>query len=346
MVDGNAERQWVGIDLHLRRSVICRIDALGNELGCVQIDNDPKTLVREVRKAGRKAPVAIEATYGWYWAVDALTAAKFDVHLAHPYGLKAMRSRRRVKTDAKDAYELANLLRLGSLPEAYIAPPDLRQLRELVRHRTRLVSNATAVKAGIRALLAKHGIRLAVTDLECQRGTAALDDVVLEGQFAFRLESQRRQLLMLTDEIGSVEVALDKTLRRNPHYRALQRIRGIGPVLAAIFVAEIGDITRFKTADALACWAGITPRIYASDRTVRRGHVSKEGCALVRWAAVEAVQRQCEPCVKEVKDRIVTRRGHGARNIAKVAAAHRMLELVYYTMRDGQARALTPDQAA
>jgi transposase len=262
------------------------------------------------------------------------------------HGLKAMRSRRRVKTDAKDAYELANLLRLGSLPQAYIAPPELRELRELVRHRTRLVSNATAVKAGIRALLAKHGIRLAVTDLECQRGTAALDGVVLEGQFAFRLESQRRQLLMLTDEIGSVEVALDKALRKNPHYRALQKIRGIGPVLAAIFVAEIGDITRFKTADALACWAGITPRIYASDRTVRRGHISKEGCALVRWAAVEAVQRQCEPCVKEVKDRIVTRRGHGARNIAKVAAAHRMLELVYYTMRDGQPRALAPAVAA
>ena len=346
MVDGNAQGQWVGIDLHLRRSVICRIDAQGVELECVQIDNDRKTLVREVRKAGRKAPVAIEATYGWYWAVDALKGAGFDVHLAHPYGLKTMRSRKRVKTDAKDAYELANLLRLGSLPEAYIAPPELRELRELVRHRVRLVNNATAVKAGIRALLAKHGIRLEASDLESAIGTAQLDEVVLAGQFARRLESQRRLLLVLTDEIGSVEVALDKALKRNPHYRALQKIRGIGPVLAAIFVAEIGDITRFKTADALACWAGITPRIYASDRTVRHGHVSKEGCALVRWAAVEAVQRQCEPSVRAVKDRIGDRRGHGAHNIAKVAAAHRMLDLIYYTMRDGQPRALQPATAA
>jgi transposase len=346
VVDGNAQGQWVGIDLHLHRSVICRIDTQGVELECVQIDNDPRTLVREVRKAGRRAPVAIEATYGWYWAVDALKGAGFDVHLAHPYGLKAMRSRKRVKTDARDAYELANLLRLGSLPEAYIAPPELRQLRELVRHRTRLVANATAVKAGIRALLAKHGIRLAVTDLECQTGTAELDQVVLDGLFARRLESQRRLLLVLTDEIGSVEVLLDKALKNHPQYRALQNIRGIGPVLAAVFVAEIGDITRFKTADALACWAGITPRIYSSDRTMRHGHVSKEGCALVRWAAVEAVQRQCEPCVREVKERIITRRGHRSRNIAKVAAAHRMLDLVYYTMRDGQPRALKPAVAA
>jgi hypothetical protein len=65
VVDGTAERQWVGIDLHLHRSVICRIDDQGNEIDWVRIDNDPKALVRAVRNAGRKVPVAIEATYGW-----------------------------------------------------------------------------------------------------------------------------------------------------------------------------------------------------------------------------------------------------------------------------------------
>jgi transposase len=120
----------------------------------VRIGNDPKALVAECRKVGRAVPVAIEATYGWYWAVDALLAAGFEVHLAHPLGMKALRKRKRVKTDPADAYELANLLRLGSLPEAYISPPDLRELRELVRHRRQLVKLATAVKAGIRALLA------------------------------------------------------------------------------------------------------------------------------------------------------------------------------------------------
>ena len=135
MGDDIAGRQVVGIDLHLYRSVIARVDERGNELGWIRVDNDPKTLIAECRKAGRGAPVAIEATYGWYWAVDALLAARFEVHLAHPLGLKALRKRKRVKTDPRDAYELATLLRLGSLPEAYIAPPDLRELRELVRHR-------------------------------------------------------------------------------------------------------------------------------------------------------------------------------------------------------------------
>jgi transposase len=190
--DGISNKQFVGVDLHLHRSVICRIDERGRQLDCVQIDNDPKALVREVRRAGRGAPVAVEATYGWYWAVDALQAARVEVHLAHPFGMKAMRKRKRVNTDARDAYELANLLRLGSLPEAYIAPPELRELRELVRHRRQLTQTATSVKAQIRALLAKHGTRLPATCLESQSGQEQLAAVRLPTCAAGRLESRRR----------------------------------------------------------------------------------------------------------------------------------------------------------
>ena len=341
MSDGIAGRQVVGIDLHLYRSVIGRIDELGNELGWVRIENDPTALVAECRKAGRGAPVTIEATYGWYWAVDALLAAGFEVHLAHPLGLKALRKRKRVKTDPRDAYELANLLRLGSLPEAYISPPDLRELRELVRHRRQLVKLSTSVKAGIRALLAKHNIRLSATQLESDTATGLMDALTLPGTYAQRLASQRRLMLVLADEIASTEVEVHGRLRNHPGYRNLLTVKGIGPILAAVFVAEIGDVTRFPTAGALCCWAGLTPRHYESDKTVHRGHISKEGDTLVRWAAVEAIQRQTEPAVKAVREGIVARRGKTARNIAKVAAARRMLEVVYYVLRDGQARCLT-----
>ena len=341
MSDAIAEKQFVGVDLHLHRSVIVRIDERGRQLDCVQIDNDPKVLVREVRKAGRGAHVAIEAAYGWYWAVDALQAARFQVHLAHPYGMKAMRKRKRVKTDARDAYELANLLRLGSLPEGYIAPKQLRELRELVRHRRQLVKTATSVKSGIRALLAKHGVRLAVSHLEAASGQGLLDLVELASCAAARLDSRRRLMMMLDNEIDTLDVELDRRLKSHPGYRNLLKVKGIGPVLAAVFVVEIGDITRFGTPDQLACWAGITPRHYESDRTVRRGHISKEGCALVRWAAVEAVQRQCEPAVARVREDILARRGRQARNVAKVAAGRKMLEVVFYVLRDGQARCLT-----
>ena len=347
MSDAISEKQFVGVDLHLHRSVICRIDGYGKQLDCVQIDNDPKALVKAVRAAGRGVPVAIEATYGWYWAVDALQAAKFDVHLAHPYGMKAMRKRKRVKTDAKDAYELANLLRLGSLPEGYIAPKDLRELRELVRHRRQLTKTATSVKSQIRALLAKHGIRLPVTHLEAASGQEQLDLVELPECAASRLESRRRLMMLLDNEIDSLDVELDRRLKNHVGYRNLLKVKGIGPVLAAIFVVEIGDITRFKTPEQLTCWAGLTPRHHESDHTVRRGHISKEGCALVRWAAVEAIQRQSEPVVVKKREDILARRGRQARNVAKVAAGRKMLEIVFYVLRDGQARCLqTVEDAA
>ena len=85
--------------------------------------------------------MVLEATYGWYWAVDALQAAGAQVHLAHPLGVKAFEYRR-VKNDVRDATDLADLLRMGRLPEAWIAPPATRELRELVRHRAKLVGAA------------------------------------------------------------------------------------------------------------------------------------------------------------------------------------------------------------
>ncbi len=347
MSDGIArKKQFVGVDLHLHRSVIVRIDNRGRELECVRIDNSVSGLVAEVAKAGQGAPVAIEATYGWYWAVDALQAKGFEVHLAHPYGMKQMRKRRRVKTDHADALELARLMRLGSLPEAYIAPVELRELRELVRHRQQLTKVATSTKGGIRAGLAKHGIRLPVSKLNTVAGSDLLDELRLPGYYGQRLAAQRRMMMLVEDELARVERELDRRLKTDPDYRRLQRIKGIGPILAAVFVVEIGDVSRFRNAAAITCWAGLTPRVHESDRRRHDGSISKEGCALVRWAAVESVQRQCEPVIRAVRDDILARRGKRAKNTAKVAAARRMLEVVYYTLRDGEARCLTKPVAA
>src|SRR5574342_993762 len=89
-------------------------------------------------RAGERPEVVLEATYGWYWAADALAELGATVHLAHPLGVKAF-SYRRVKNDQRDAADLADLLRMGRLPHAWIAPPEVRRLRDLVRHRAKLV---------------------------------------------------------------------------------------------------------------------------------------------------------------------------------------------------------------
>jgi hypothetical protein len=109
------DRRYVGIDLHRRRSVIYAMDAEGERLFCERIENDALRLLEVVSVAGDGAEVVIEATYGWYWAVDLLRGAGFSVHLARPSGNDW--GKRRVKNDERDARDLADLLRLGRLAE-------------------------------------------------------------------------------------------------------------------------------------------------------------------------------------------------------------------------------------
>jgi len=150
------ERQYVAIDLHRLRSLIVRENDAGEEVGVVRIDNDPIALAQALADAGPEPEVAIEATYGWYWAVDVLEELGAQVRLVNPSGLQW--GDRRVKNDYKDCKELLDRMRLHKLPEAWIAPPPVRELRELVRYRHKLVCLRTGLKAQVKAVLAKHGL--------------------------------------------------------------------------------------------------------------------------------------------------------------------------------------------
>jgi transposase len=331
------EKQYVGIDLHRRRSVIVRKNAAGEMLGKVQIDNSPLALAQAVAAAGPEPEVVIEATFGWYWAVDVLTEMGATVHLAHPLGNNNW-GNRRVKNDERDASDLVDLLRLGRLAEAWIAPPEVRDLREIVRYRHKLVQLRSGLKAQIHAVMGKHCVLPARTNMFGPGGTAQLDELKLPGGYSARLGSLRELIAAYDEEIRILDRRIAFELHDHKGYRAIQAIDGVGPIMAAVFVAEIGDVTRFANADRLCCWAGLTPRHRESDNKVHRGAISKQGSRLLRWAAIEAVQKNhAGGDFKDAYRRISERRG---RNIAKVAAARRVLTLVFYGLRDGEIRCL------
>ena len=332
-----AGQQFVGIDLHRRRSVIVRTAESGEVLESVRILNDVESLDRVIGRAGEEPEVVLEATYGWYWAVDALQEAGARVHLAHPLGVKAFEYRR-VKNDFRDAADLADLLRMGRLPEAWIAPPATRELRELVRHRAKLVALRSHCKAEVHAVLAKCGVQVVMSDLFGIEGNKLLDRLRLPAAYAARIGSLRRLMDDLDFEIEVFTDAVQGRLRADPGYVAVQQIPGIGPILGAVFIAEIGDVTRFDSAPQLACWAGLTPKHHESDTHVRRGRITKQGSRLVRWAAVESVKRlDTQTRVGALRDRVAERRGG---NIGAVAAARQQVEYVFYALRDGHVRAL------
>ena len=331
-----AQREYVGIDLHRRRSVIVRKDAAGETLESVQIVNDPLALAEVVGRAGEAPEVVLEACYGWYWAADLLAEIGAKVHLAHPLGNNW--GNRRVKNDERDAADLVDLLRLGRLAEAYIAPPAQRELRELVRHRAKLVAIRSGLKAQVHAILAKQGIAVEVTDLFGRVGRAQLKEAPLDDVYRLRVDSLLGLVDGFSTEIDRFAALVAEHLADDAGYWAIQDIPGVGPVLAAIFVAEIGDIGRFAGAAQLTAWAGLTPRHRESDTHVQRGHITKQGSRLVRWAAVEAVGRQrgATP-VAVLNHRVADRRG---KSIGRVAGARKLLTLVYYGLRDGEIRCL------
>jgi transposase len=336
------DRRYVGIDLHRRRSVIYAMNAEGDKLFCERIANDSLRMLEVVCAAGAGAEVVIEATYGWYWAVDLLQEAGFSVHLSHPSGNDW--GKRRVKNDERDARDLADLLRLGRLAEAWIAPPSVREARELVRYRAKLVQLRSGLKAQVHAVMAKEGVLPGVTDMFGPKGQTLLDAMELADAYLARVESLRDLIEVYDREVVILERRIHDLLRDDPGYQAIQALDGVGRTIAAIFVTEIGDIRRFCSPEALCSWAGLTPRHRESDTKVVRGKITKQGSKLVRWAALEAIVRyHGGPPLRDTFHRVAERRGT---NKARVAVARKLLTLVYYGLRDGEIRCLRERTAA
>jgi transposase len=183
--------------------VIVVLASDGTELWTKRIDNDPLTLGLEIEKAGPSPEVVLEATWGWYWAADVISEAGGRVHLAHPLGIKGFENRR-VKTDRVDARLLADLLRMGMLPESWIAPEDVRYQRELVRYRRKLSQLRAGLKAQVHAVLGKEGLMAPISHMWGPGGSAWLDETEMADAYETRVRSLRRLIKLYDTEITSV----------------------------------------------------------------------------------------------------------------------------------------------
>jgi transposase len=328
----------VGIDLHRNRSHIAVIDEQGEVTLSRRIVNGRETFLELLGGLEGESQIAVEATYGWEWLAELLEDAGYDLHLAHPLRTRAIAAAR-VKTDAVDAKTLALLLRADLLPEAYVAPRELRDLRELLRHRIALTAMRSALKNRVHAILAKHGITREHSDLFGKGGRQFLAALELREAPRARLDSLIALICDFDREIDETSKEIDQRAKADDRVEVLCQIRGIGPYTAMLILAEVGEISRFPDARHLCAWAGLTPTVRSSDGKARLGHISRQGSPALRWALVEAAQK-CTTGggpLREQFERIAKRRG---RKIAKVAVARQILTLSYYGLRDGEIRCL------
>jgi transposase len=319
---------YVGIDVHRKRSQV----AVVTEDGTVQLNkntvNGTEPILRLIGDLPAGTPVAFEAAFGWGWLVRLLEDYGFEAHLVHPLRCKAIASAR-LKNDKVDAATLAQLLRADLLPEAWIAPPAVRQLRALLRHRAGLVRLGTQQQNRIHAVVADFGYDRAGSYLSGPgRGWLA----------GLELPAISREIVTdclafidaLAPEIDRIDAELRQHAKADPRVKTLTTLPGVGQFTALVMLAEIGDITRFPSARKLASWAGLTPTVRGSDRTVRHGHISKQGSAWLRWVLNQAAQTaKRSPEFAATYAAIAKKRGT---KIATIAIARKLLNRAWHLL--------------
>jgi hypothetical protein len=232
---------------------------------------------------------------------------------------------------------------MGRLPEAWLAPPAVRELRELVRYRAKLVALRSGLKAQVHAVLAKQGVRVPMSDLFGVAGGRLLDEFRLGRAYGPRVASLRTLLVAYDQEITMLGREIASALAGDVGYLAIQAIPGVGPVLAAVFVAEIGDVHRFTGAPQLCSWAGLTPQVRNSDRNLRHGHITKAGLALgTRDRAGGRPDGQRHPMFASTYAQLARPRGS---HIATTAIARRLLARSFHILTQ-LATAPAPEKAS
>ena len=330
---------YVGIDVHRKRSQVAVVTGDGTVELNKNVVNGSEPMLRLIGDLPAGTPVAFEAAFGWGWLAELLEDYGFEAHLVHPLRCKAIASAR-LKNDKVDAATLAQLLRADLLPEAWIAPPAVRQLRALLRHRAGLVRLRTQQQNRIHAVVADFGFDRAGSYLSGPgRGwLAGLD-----------LPAASREIVTdclavidgLPPVIDRIDGELHAHAKADPRVKALRTLPGVGEFTALVMLAEIGDISRFGSARKLAAWAGLTPTVRGSDLKVRHGHISKQGSAWLRWAMNQAAQTaKRSPEFAPAYSSIAKRRG---KKIATIAIARKLLTRAWHLLAELQAaEASTP----
>jgi transposase len=290
------------------------------------------------RFRGVELEVALEATTGWRFVVEELRAIGAGVHLAEPAETAARRgNKKRAKSDRADARHLRELLMISRLPESWIPPDHLLDLRARVRLRHTLSDQRGEWQQRIQAVLYHHG---------CPRRRDLMARDGLQSQAL--PETAREQVTVAVAMIDALEAQiapLDRELRayarRQVGCRALMAHYGIGALTAVTVLAELGDCRRFSSSRHAVRYAGLDITVHQSDQRRAPGHLSRQGPPALRWALFEAAQvaRRTGSPDRDYYTQAVERLGS---NRACLAIARKLLKRSYHTLRELGEEALQP----
>lgn len=326
---------YVAFDVHSRSSVIAAVDEDGKRVAAGKVRNDPEAVVEMVNGLiGEVEGVVVESTYNWYWIVDALMDAGYRVHLANPSQVKKYEGLKH-SDDRDDAFWLAEMLRLGVLPEGYIYPKQERPVRDLLRKRGHLVRLRTSLILSLESIITRnYGISTSAKDIR-----AVTEDRVtplLEGNEDLLLAGRKSKAVIdfLTENITDIERVVRIRIQLRDQYKKLLTIMGVGQILAATIMLETGPISRFGRAGDYVSYCRKVPTEWSSDGKRKAKGNRKNGNKYLAWAWSEAGNAAIRhyQCVRRYYERKAQKSNQP---VAHNAVDHKLARAGYYVMRDG-----------
>jgi len=328
----------MGLDQHRAQITAEWIDTDTGEIARTRVAPADRVGVRRFleRFTGRQLEVALEATTGWRFVVEELRAVGARAHLAEPAETSALRGpKKHAKSDRADAKHLRELLMTGRLPECWIAPDHILDLRAQVRLRHSLVDERGEWQQRIRAVLYHHGFpRRSDLDLLTAAGRDWLTALALPATAREQITIALRMIGALDSEIPALDKQLRAYARRQVGCRALITAHyGIGELTSVAILAELGDCRRFSSSRYAVRYGGLDITVHASDRRRAPGHLSRQGPPVLRWALYEAAQAATRPSSPDhaYYRQAAQRLGH---NRACLAIARNLLKRSYHTLKD------------
>jgi transposase len=323
---------YCGIDLHSNNSVVSVIDETDRVVAERRLSNDLTLILQFLSPYAKDLwSVVVESTFNWYWLVDGLMSAGYNVRLANTAAIQQY-SGLKHSDDHHDARWLAHMERLGILPVGYIYPREEREIRDLLRRRGQLVRQRTTQILSVQTLVIRETGR-PISCNEIKKLAKATERWPEDSPLGLAIGAHLAVMRTLDEHIDAIEAAVLARAKPNPAYKALQSIVGIGKILGLTILLESGDMARFKAPGNFASYCRCVESKRLSNGKKKGENNAKNGNRYLAWAFVEAANFavRYNAQVQRFYERKKAKRNG---TVAIKAVAHKLARAAYYVMRD------------
>ncbi len=325
---------YAGCDLHGNSNFWGIRDETGEKVFYKKLQNDLGLMLAMLEPFREElVGIVVESTYNWYWVADGLTEKGYRMHLANPSAIQQYVGLKH-SDDKHDAFWLAEMLRLGILPEGYIYPKEERPVRDLLRKRGHLIRLRTSMLISLENIISRNcGRKVSASDVKRLREDRVTP--YLEGQEDLALAGRvsKETVDFLSDQIHEIEKAVHKRVRLKKRYRLLLTIPGVGKILALVIMLETGPISRFATVGDYGSYCRKVPSQWTTNGKWKGSGNRKSGNRYLAWAYAEASDfaRRFYPEPRAYYQHKMQKTNSV---VAHSALAHKLARAAYYVMRD------------